>query len=114
MNNTPNLTMQAALNAAEATAPEPKRPYDFPWPEIRDFISVLISQKLAEQSALIGQNMLDQQAPGVTEEGVEAVRVKVAELTAYTQHLNQLIEKTFTAQHRSILIPPVASLAPRR
>lgn len=76
--------------------PEPRK-YDFPWPLIRDFISVKISEMLAQQNALVGEQMLAKGAEGVQTEQVEQVKAMHRKLVATTDGLNTLIEGELSA-----------------
>lgn len=71
----------------------PSDPLLFPWPEVRDFVSVLISQMLCQQSVLVGEKMLSSGAPGVTPEQLATVRAQAKELERITQALNEQIEQ---------------------
>lgn len=80
--NRPDMQLPKSLGVAE-----------FPWPEMRDFISVLISKMLAQQNLMVGEKMLDAKAAGITEEQVNNVRDTFKHLEMTTQQINQVIEQ---------------------
>lgn len=75
----------------------PPRAYEFPWPEMRDFISLNISLMQSQQSLMVGEQMLAADAPGVTEERVAEVRKQVRMLTEQLQLCNARVEQGILA-----------------
>lgn len=75
----------------------PPQAYEFPWPPIRDFISMNISLMMSQQSLQVGEQMLEAGAPGVTEERVAAVRAQVRLLTTELEKCNMRVEQGIVA-----------------
>lgn len=71
--------------------------YEFPWLEIRDFISVHITRKMAEQNMMIGEKLLEAGDPNATAEQVANVRAMHDQMERVEIELNRKIEAKLTA-----------------
>lgn len=86
----------------------PPRAYEFPWPEVRDFISTQISVMLGQQQLMVGEQLLAAGAPHVTEERLNAIRTQVRDLTDLLQKINAKIENgimEFEAKKPRLILP---------
>lgn len=75
----------------------PPAAYEFPWPSIRDFVSMNMSLMLAQQNLMIGEQMMAQGHPAVTEPKLQEIRDKVRELTQIVQTINGKVESGLIA-----------------
>jgi hypothetical protein len=74
-----------------------KLPFEFPWHEIRDFLSIHISRKMAEQNMMVGEKMLEMKDPNASKEAVANVRKMHDQLQNIEIALNAKIEAKLTA-----------------
>lgn len=74
---------------------------EFPWPELRDFVSCNISLMLAQQNCMIGEQMIEREtnpaAREVAVQQLERVRAMRDNLNAQVQALNAKIEVKLAA-----------------
>lgn len=70
----------------------PPAAYEFPWPAIRDFVSIHTSLMLAQQNLMIGEQMLAAGHPSVNEAALQQIRDKVRELTQIVHATNARVE----------------------
>lgn len=87
-------------------------PYDFPWQEIRDFISTSVSLMLAQQNHMIGSQMVaketnENKRKALVEQLLGVGRVR-DQLNLQTQALNDIIEKKlqeFEGKRPRLILP---------
>lgn len=92
---TANVDLTDATNPLPAMMPP--RAYEFPWPEMRDFVSLNISMMMTQQSLMVGEKMLEAGAPNVNEEAIAAVRKQLRMLTEQLQLCNARVEQAVIA-----------------
>lgn len=73
--------------------PPPAQPeLKFPWPEVRDFISTMVSGMLAQQNLMIGESMQKAGDPNATDERLSNLREMTRKLDEQLNDLNAAVE----------------------
>lgn len=91
----PEVTANVDMTHSSTPLPPmmPPPAYEFPWRDVRDFIAMNISLMMAQQSLMVGEAMMEQGAPHVTEEKLSVVRAQVRALTAELEKCNARVER---------------------
>ena len=88
--------------------PRAADPLLFPWPEIRDFISTMVSGMMAQQNLMVGEAILASGAPNASAEQVETVRELTRKLDVQLLNLNGAVEQKlaeFEGKRPRIILP---------